>query len=165
MKCARCSKFFPVILRFLMAGLLLVGFTLPALAQNNPVPLIDLPLVPDAVPPGGPAFTLTLNGAGFVPTSVVNWNGSPRSTTFVKNTQIEAAITASDIATGATAYVTVVNPTPGGGTSNVVFFSIAYSVTPLSFTVAPSPATGEEPRSMAIGDFNGDGKLDLLNIA
>ena len=37
----------------LMVGLLLGGFTLPALAQNNPVPLINQPLVPDAVAPGG----------------------------------------------------------------------------------------------------------------
>src|ERR1022692_2164924 len=41
-----------------------------------PVPLINLPLVPDAVAPGAPAFTLKVNGTGFVPSSVVNWNGS-----------------------------------------------------------------------------------------
>ena len=49
-----------------------------AAAQSNPVPLINQPLVPDAVAPGGPAFTLTVNGTGFVSASVVNWNGSAR---------------------------------------------------------------------------------------
>jgi hypothetical protein len=53
---------------------------------QNPVPFIDQPLVPDATAPGGPEFTLTVNGAGFVPASVVHWNGSPRVTTFVKDT-------------------------------------------------------------------------------
>ena len=32
----------------------------------NPVPLINQPLVPDAVAPGSAGFTLTLNGTGFV---------------------------------------------------------------------------------------------------
>jgi len=32
----------------------------------NPVPLINQPLVPDAVAPGGAGFTLTVNGTGFV---------------------------------------------------------------------------------------------------
>jgi hypothetical protein len=31
-----------------------------------PVPLINQPLVPDATAPGGAAFTLTVNGTGFV---------------------------------------------------------------------------------------------------
>jgi hypothetical protein len=43
---------------------------------QNPVPLINQPLVPDAVAPGGAEFTLTVNGTGFVSGSVVNWNGS-----------------------------------------------------------------------------------------
>jgi hypothetical protein len=31
--------------------------------QTNPVPLINRPLVPDAVAPGGKGFQLTLNGS------------------------------------------------------------------------------------------------------
>jgi hypothetical protein len=48
-------------------------------AQSNPVPLINQPLVPDAVAPGGQGFMLTVNGTGFVSGSVVNWNGNPRA--------------------------------------------------------------------------------------
>ena len=65
----------------------------------NPVPLINQPLIPDAVAPGGAGFTLTLNGTAFVPGSVVNWNGSPRTTSFVNGSQLTASILASDIAT------------------------------------------------------------------
>jgi hypothetical protein len=32
------------------------------LAQTNPVPLINQPLVPTAIAPGGSSFALTLNG-------------------------------------------------------------------------------------------------------
>ena len=37
----------------------------------NPVPLVNQPLVPDATTPGGGAFTLTVNGTGFVSGAVV----------------------------------------------------------------------------------------------
>src|SRR6476659_6353424 len=84
----------------------------------NPVPLINQPLVPDTVAPGGAGFTLTVNGTGFVPSAVVNWNGSARATTFVNSSQLTASILASDIASVSTASVTVVNPSPGSGTSN-----------------------------------------------
>src|SRR5438034_3196114 len=84
---------------------------------TNPVPLISQPLVPDAVAPGGAGFTLTVNGTGFVSGSLVNWNGSARTTTFVGSSQLTATILASDIAAASTASVTVVNPVPGGGPS------------------------------------------------
>ena len=50
-----------------------------ALAQSNPVPFINQPLVPETVPPGSGGFTLTVHGAGFAPTAIVKWNGSARS--------------------------------------------------------------------------------------
>src|SRR5713101_147883 len=65
----------------------------------NPVPLINQPLVPDAIAPGGAGFTLTVNGTGFVSGSVVNWNGSARATTFVSGSQLTATVLSSDIAT------------------------------------------------------------------
>src|ERR1017187_3492528 len=107
---------------FLAVLTVLTVFAGSATAQN-PVPFIDQPLVPDATAPGGAGFTLTVNGAGFVPASVVNWNGSPRATTFVSRSKLTATILASDIAKASTAAVTVVNPNPGGGTSNTQFFS------------------------------------------
>jgi len=48
-----------------------LGFKSMAWAQN-PVPLINQPLVPAATAPGGTGFTLTVNGTGFVPGSVVH---------------------------------------------------------------------------------------------
>jgi hypothetical protein len=56
-----------------------------------------------------------VNGSGFVPGSLVRWNGSPRQTSFVTDAQLTAQITASDIASIGTATITVFNSTPGGG--------------------------------------------------
>jgi subtilisin len=82
-------------------------------------------LSPGSALAGGPAFTLTVNGNSFAPTSVVKWNGSNRSTTFVSSTQLQAAISAGDIAGAGTALVTVVTPPPGGGTSVALPFTIS----------------------------------------
>src|SRR5205823_6165543 len=132
----------------------------PATAQTNPVPLMNQPHVPDAIPPGGPRFTLTVNGTGFVSGSVVNSNGSARATTFVSSSQLTATVLASDIATASTASVTVINPSPGGGTSNVVFFPIMLPTSSVSL-IRADYATGFESGAVGVGDFNGDGKLDL----
>src|SRR6202162_1756460 len=94
-------------------------------AQNNPVPLINNPLVPGSVAPGGPALTLTVNGTGFVPSSVVNWNNGPLVTTFVSSSQLTATLSATQVSLAGAAMVTVTNPKPGGGTSNGAVFEIA----------------------------------------
>ena len=133
----------------------------PGGQSQNPVPLINQPLVPDAVAPGGKGFTLTVNGTGFVSGSVVNWNGSALATTFVNGAQLTATVPASDISKANTASVTVASPGPGGGTSNLVFFPI---FAPNAwFSVASSGfSTGSNPFSAMTADLNGDGKLDLV---
>jgi len=141
--------------------LLSVATTSPAVAQN-PVPLINQPQVPDAVAPGGGGFVLTVNGSHFVSGSIVHWNGGALATTFVNGSQLKASVPASNVAQPGTASVTVVNPGPGGGTSNVVFFEI----TPPSTTIALATASagtypGIFPSPVTVGDFNRDGKLDL----
>ena len=129
-------------------------------APSYPVPLINYPLAPDTVAIGGPSFTLTVNGSGFSRASVVNWNGSARATTFVNSSQLKASIPASDVAKAGTASVTVVNPKPGGGPSNEVFFSLGGSGYALNFA-RTDYYVGLDPDSAAVGDFNGDGRLDL----
>ena len=130
-------------------------------AANNPVPSIGLPLVPAVAVPGGAGFTLTVNGAGFVNGSVVNWNSSPRTTTFVSAAQVTAAILASDIATAGTAAITVSNPAPGGGNSSVAYFAVT---TPVSSVTVAGVQVHEfaNLNSPTIADLNNDGKLDLV---
>ncbi len=108
-----------------------VNFSITA---GNPVPAITT-LSPTTAQAGGAAFSLTINGAGFISSSVANWKGSARVTTFVSVTQLTAAITAADLTTSGAAAITVVNPTPGGGTSNSVNFTVT------DFSVTPTPST------------------------
>ncbi len=79
---------------------------------------------PASVFVGSPGFTLTVNGTNFMAGSVVRWNGSARTTTYVSRSQIRATIPASDLTSAGTANVTVFNPAPGGGTSNAQTFNI-----------------------------------------
>ncbi|HKZ79240.1 MAG TPA: IPT/TIG domain-containing protein [Pyrinomonadaceae bacterium] len=97
------------------------------LSVNNPLPIISN-IAPATALQGGPDFLLTVNGTGFVNTSVVTWNGQNRTTNFISSTQLGAQIPAADIAAVSTANVAVINPAPAGGTSNQT-----------SFTIAPNP--------------------------
>jgi len=125
-----------------------------------PVPQIHQPVVPMSALPGGAGFTLTVNGTGFFSNSVVKWNGSARTTNFVSSTRLTATIPASDIATAGTAWVTVVNPTPGGGTSNVNFLHITDPTSSVSLARADL-TTGPNPSGVTAADFNADRKSDL----
>jgi FG-GAP-like repeat/Putative Ig domain len=134
----------------------------PNAAAGNPVPFLNLPLVPDATAPGGPQFTLRVNGTGFLPTSTVDLNGAALATTFVSNKQLTAAVPAADIAAAATASITVVNPLPGGGSSNVVYFPVSTPQANVTFSTAKgSPISLPGTNYVAVGDFRGQGKPDL----
>jgi FG-GAP-like repeat/Abnormal spindle-like microcephaly-assoc'd, ASPM-SPD-2-Hydin/FG-GAP repeat len=126
----------------------------------NPVPFITEPLVPNAVRPGASGFTLVVNGTGFVSSSKVQWNGSALPTTFVSRSQLKAAVPASDIVNASSARIMVFNPTPGGGSSNLVLFEVTRPTSSVALGRVGLLA-GANPMSAAVGDFNGDGKLDL----
>jgi hypothetical protein len=79
-------------------------------------------LTPASAEAGGAAFTLTVDGAGFVNGSVVQWNGAARPTVFVSPTRLTAGIPASDIANAGASLVTVANP--GAGTSDALTFKV-----------------------------------------
>jgi hypothetical protein len=128
-------------------------------AQNNAIPLVYQPLVPSAAAPGAAGFTLTVNGFGFVTGAVLDWNGSARATTVVSSSQVQATITSADVAYVGTANITVVNPAPGGGPSNVVYFPVRQPAAGVAF--APEPGFSPVSGPVAVGDFNGDGILDL----
>jgi len=105
---------------------------------NNPAPTITT-LSPTSATVGGAAFTLTVNGTNFAPTSVVNFNGTGKTSTFVNATQLTAAITAADIATAGTVNVSVTTPAPGGGSTGSLPFAINNPV-PTTTTLSPTSA-------------------------
>jgi len=154
-----------------LACLSLVLFAPILLAQNNPVPLTYQPLQPTSAVPGGGTFNLNVYGANFVSGSTIKWNGTALATTFVSNSQLTATVPAANIATASTAWVTVTNPTPGGGTSNVQYFTVTNPVTAfdfldsvLSVSVGTNAGDPNPPPGEVAGDFNNDGKLDLVYL-
>jgi uncharacterized protein (TIGR03437 family) len=92
-------------------------------------PVIDS-FSPSTVEVGNGAFTLSVAGSGFVPGSVIRWNGLPRRTTFVDATHVTAEIAASDVAGAGRAVVTAFNAASGGGAS-----------VPKNFTIGGAPVT------------------------
>src|SRR6202790_4478282 len=70
---------------------------------------------------GATGFTLPVTGANFDRTSVVNWNGSPRTTTFGNSGQLTASILPQDTAFPGTANISVSN---ASGISNSVLFTM-----------------------------------------
>jgi hypothetical protein len=147
----------------LVCGLWIALFALGGTAQSqNPVPLINQPLVPDAVAPGKSGFTLTVNGTGFVSGSVVNWNGTPLATTFVSGSRLTASVPASEVAKPNTASVTVTSPGAGDETSNIVFFPVALSTQVVTMSGGTAYGAGTAPLAVGTSDLNGDGKLDLV---
>jgi subtilisin family serine protease len=81
---------------------------------NNPAPTVTS-VSPTTVPLDGPSYTLTVNGTGFVPTSVVTFNLYDQPTTYVSSTELTAQIPAQSIAQViSSTYVWVTNPAPGG---------------------------------------------------
>ena len=134
----------------------------PTGPPGNPVPFLNQPLVPTAVPPGNPAFTLKVNGTGFVSGATVNFNRAPLATTFVDTEHLTAAVPAAAVANAGTATVTVVNPGAAAAQSNVIYFQVGAPEATVSFAAAAnSPLVFSEPNGIAAGDFNEDGKPDL----
>ena len=119
--------------------------------------------VPTATAPGGSTFTLTVNGTGFVSGAVVSWNGTALATTFVNSSQLTATVPALSIASAGTALITVSNPAPGGGTSNVLYFDVSSPASSVTVTqLQPNPISFGS--FLITADFNGDGRLDLAYL-
>jgi outer membrane protein assembly factor BamB len=97
-------------------------------------------LSPTSASVGGAAFTLIVSGNNFTQTSVVMWNGQPRTTTYVAAATLDAQITAADVAALTTASITVSNAASGGGVSAAQSFAVA-PVVPAITALSPTTAT------------------------
>jgi len=123
-----------------------------ALSVSNPedggwisatVNLIVLPTAPvlTGISPastiaGSGSLTLTATGSNFTNKAVVQVNGANRSTTFVSDTQLQATLTAQDVANAGILSITVSSP---GGTSSALTFTVNNPV-PFVSSVSPNPA-------------------------
>ena len=133
----------------------------PVAATASPIPLLNQPLSPTTIAPGGPSFALQVSGTGFVSGATINFNGAPLSTTLVDASHLAATVPPANIAIVGTASITVSNPGAKSIRSNVVDFPVAASRTDVAFTTAGNLAGLYLPSGIAAADFNEDGKPDL----
>ena len=111
---------------------------LPEVAEGN-IPHVES-ISPSSMQAGGPAFTVTIIGEDFENGAQVYWNWSPRTTTFVSPTQVQAIITSEDIGRGDTATISVVNP--NGATHGSTFVVLANFPSRLEVKLINSHAAG-----------------------
>jgi hypothetical protein len=126
--------------------------TLTVNVAVNPVPVIG-GLSPAFADAGGAAFTLTVNGSGFISGSTVYWGTSALTTTYVSATQLTASVTTAQIPTVGTIAVTVQTPAPGGSTSNSWQFEVdsaSGTSTAPTFTSATATVTAGSTASYPV---------------
>lgn len=92
-------------------------------STSNPAPTLTS-ISPASATAGSAATTMVVSGSNFVSGAVVNWNGTALPTTFSSATSLSASISSTLLATAGTASITVFNPSPGGGTSGSLTFTI-----------------------------------------
>jgi subtilisin family serine protease len=102
---------------------------LDALIPVTADPPMITSLSPASARAGFGGITLKVFGTGFVPRTVVEFNGVVRPTTVVNASELRASIPGSDITTVGTTFVRALTSTPGGGTSD-----------PLPFAITPPPS-------------------------
>ncbi len=115
-------------------------------AMNSSTPPVANSISPSSAAAGGSAFTLTVNGSGFVSDAAVNWNASALPTTFVNSGQLMASVAASLIATAGSATVTV---TSSGLTST----GLPFTITPQTPPIQPGSI---EAQTITFGALNNE---------
>jgi hypothetical protein len=105
------------------------SMTFPIIGPSTAKPSVNS-LAPSRIAAGSADFQMTVSGSGFASNAVVEWNGSPRGTSFISGSQLVVLIPAGDVAISGTDNVSVTNPTtiatPGGGTSGTIAFTVSH---------------------------------------
>ena len=103
----------------------------------NPTPAIN-GLMPSFLQVGSSPQKLQINGAGFLPSSVVTFNGVSHAPTYSNSGLLSIELAAPDLSTIGNFPVVVTNPTPGGGMATSVF---TVSSTANGMIISPSAVT------------------------
>jgi uncharacterized protein (TIGR03437 family) len=123
------------------------NFTVQPAAGQNPTPTI-MNLSPSSAVAGTSSLTVTINGSGFLTSSTVKFNGGTRAASFVSASQLSLSLGSSDLNTPGTFPIIVMNPAPGGGSSQPAVFTVQQGTvipTLQSLTLNASTAIGGSP--------------------
>jgi len=134
---------------------------------QNQTPAI-ISLSPNLVVAKGSAFPLIVGGEGFYKGSQVLWNGSVRNTRYVSFGELDADISAADIATAGTAQITVSSPGPGGGTSQAASLTIGDGVPVLLVRLNPDAGSVVQYNNTTFGILlqnTGTGPLQISGVS
>ena len=93
------------------------------LKLENPVPVIDR-LIPESGTAGDPGFALSIEGSKFVRDSKASWKLKELNTLFESNKNLKAIVPSEELLSSGDIPVSLMNPLPGGGTSNSLIFKI-----------------------------------------
>ena len=113
---------------------------LVSVGSGTSVPVLSQ-VIPDTAIAGGPDLQLSVYGAGFVPSSVVEWNGAPLATTYQSATQLSATVPAALTGSPRTDSVTVSNAATGGPASAAQIFLVNTAPLPSLASLSPSLVT------------------------
>jgi len=97
-----------------------------AFIVDHPAPVLAS-IAPFEASVGNGAITLIAAGSSFVNGAIVVFAGTPLATTYVSDTQLTAIAPSTLFTAAGIVAVSVVNPAPGGGTSNSVPFEVRAS--------------------------------------
>ena len=115
--------------------------TLHIVQLPNPVPVLTEIVPPDVTIPA-PAFALLAVGQHFVDSSEVHLDGQPLTTRWKDPQHVEADVPASVLAQAGTHEIKVVTPTPAGGESQTLTFTVQNPV-PVLNSIFPLQADAE----------------------
>lgn len=125
---------------------------------NNPLPSTTT-LTPNQGRAGDAGFILSINGTDFVNGALVLLNDSKRIAKLRSATELEVALTGSDIAAPGTLRINVSNHGPGGGLSSALTLSLSQSSTKPNI----SGASVSGKKLIVVGTNFGNGAAILLN--
>ena len=118
------------------------------LTVTNPSPTVSF-FNPPTAQVGSAPVVMSVFGAGFTGSSVVKLGALSLSTTFVATNQLDATIPASAMTVAGLPIVSVVNPTPGGGTAAGAAFAINNNV-PVATSLSPASVVVGGPTPVAL---------------
>jgi hypothetical protein len=138
-------------------------------AAPNPVPSLSS-VTPNSVQAGSAATSITVSGSSFVTLSSVEWNGFALATNYVSSTSLTAQVPASYLLNTGSVTITVVNPAPGGGSSNGTSFTITAATAPgqtvlsiLANSLAWDPANQVVYLSLPSTDSTNGNSVQIVN--
>ncbi len=115
------------------------------MVKTTPATLTSLS--PGVVASFGPAFSLSVNGSGLLPGSVVQWNKHPLVTHYLSVTQVSADVPASLLQTKDSVSIVVAN---GGSVSNALTLTVGLPHLTASATLSRDALTQEVVASVAV---------------